>query len=990
MMRRFYNTISLTYFTVLFYFFLSPVLAQNPAYAWTKTAGTSNDEEGRSVVCDASGNIYVTGYFEGSCDFDPGPGVVTLTSNTREAFFAKYNPTGSLIWAKQFGGNGTEEGYGIALDPSGNVLITGYFVGAVDFDPGSSTYTVSSGGQNAVFLAKYTSNGNFIWAIGMGSGYGATGVNLTVDVSGNPHIVGYFSNTVDFDPGSSTANLTASGSYDVFFAKYDSNGNYLWAKKIGGSLHDSGNEITVDGSGDVVISGYFDGTVDFDPGVGTATVTSLGGFDFFYAKYDALGNYIWANRIGGSAHDQSFSHTRDAAGNIFLTGYFSEFVDFDPGLGTLILGNQYFSLPFIAKYGSNGNLVWAKVLEDYGFSIPFSIILDANLNIVIAGSMGDSLDFDPGIGVANRISNGLRDIFVAKYDNSGNYLWARSVGGGAEDRVDDVAIDQCGNIVFTGCYNFSSVDFDPGSTVDLLSNAGVDDLFVTKYAGLSATANFNTLCSGQAATITASGSGAGATYTWNPGGLTGSLVVVNPTTTTIYSLSSSSPSGCIDNSTIQIVASSSPPTTISVNSASVCLGNSFTLVPSGATSYTFSGGNAVITPSSTTVYSVIGTNSAGCISQNIAVATISVFALPLPTVSVNSGTVCTGNTFTIMPTGASSYSYSGGSSYVSPSITTSYSVTGSNSLGCVSMPAVSSVSVFPFPLPIITVNSGTICSGQSFTIVPSGAMSYTFSSASSVVNPVSNTSYSIYGSNSNGCVSSVPAISNVSVYITPSLTVNSGSICIGQSFTIVPFGAQTYTISGGNYVVTPTATTTYTLIGNSQAGCPATGISISSVSVFPLPVVTIVTSASIICAGETVTLTASGTNFYSWQNQSLTASIVVIPLITTTYIVTGQNSFGCTSNFSITQTVDMCTDIKGFSTSLTEVKIFPNPTENTFFIEGGIGSEIVLLNSIGKIVLSQHLENYKTPISVENLPNGIYLLKFETNTRSYGVRLIKR
>jgi hypothetical protein len=197
-----------------------------------------------------------------------------------------------------------------------------------------------------------------------------------------------------------------------------------------------------------------------------------------------------------------------------------------------------------------------------------------------------------------------------------------------------------------------------------------------------------------------------------------------------------------------------------------------------------------------------------------------------PTVTANSGTICAGQSFTIAPSGATSFSYTGGSAVVSPTTTTSYTVTGFDTPGCEGT-AVATVSVSA--LPTLTVNSGAICAGQSYTLNPGGASTFTISGGNAVVSPTATTDYTITGTSTEGCENST--VGSVTVNPLPVITVNSGTICAGQGFTISPLGAASYTISGGVSVVFPTTTTSYTVNGLSLENCASASDAISTVVV---------------------------------------------------------------------------------------------------------------------------------------------------------------
>lgn len=257
---------------------------------------------------------------------------------------------------------------------------------------------------------------------------------------------------------------------------------------------------------------------------------------------------------------------------------------------------------------------------------------------------------------------------------------------------------------------------------------------------------------------------------------------------------------------------------ISANSATICAGQNYTLSASGALNYSWSTGamtpTAVVSPSVSNVFTVTSTYTTGCTDSK----TISVSVLPSPTISVNSGSICMGESFTIAPSGANSYSFQGGSAIKTPTATTTYSVIGTNSAGCLSQTA-AFCTITVNQNPSISVNSGTICNGQSFTITPSGANTYSYQNGNSVVSPTASSSFSVLGASAEGCLSAAVA-STITVLQNPSITVNNASICAGNSVNLIATGATTYTWSTNantsTIIVNPSTTTIYTVSGTSN------------------------------------------------------------------------------------------------------------------------------------------------------------------------------
>ncbi|MGJ8660619.1 MAG: SBBP repeat-containing protein [Bacteroidota bacterium] len=256
------------------------------------------------------------------------------SAGQKDVFIQKLDPSGNFLWAKSFGGSLSEFSYSNTVDALGNVYTTGYFVGTADFDPGAGTTNLTPIGSADIYVQKLDPSGNFLWAKAFGSASFDLGQSISVDNSGNVYTTGDFSGTADFDPGAGTTNLTPAGSADIYVQKLDPSGNFLWAKSFGSTSYDQGKSISVDNSGNVYTLGQFDGTVDFDPEAGINNLTSAGSADIFIQKLDPSGNFLWAKSFGGIATDIGNSITVDASENVYTTGYFQGTVDFDPGGGT--------------------------------------------------------------------------------------------------------------------------------------------------------------------------------------------------------------------------------------------------------------------------------------------------------------------------------------------------------------------------------------------------------------------------------------------------------------------------------------------------------------------------------------------------------------------------------------------------------------------------------------------------------------------------------
>ena len=404
----------------------------------------------------------------------------TTTSSTSSSTTTTTVPpsSGGLI---AFGGTRTDYPFDSVVDGMGNLYTTGYFQGTVDFDPGAGTSSLTSAGGNDMFVSKLDSAGNFVWAVRFGSSGGEIAYGIAVDGSGNVYTTGYFSGTVDFDPGAGTSNLTSvGGGNDVFISKLNSSGGFVWAKSFGQLTNDIGSGVAVDGSGNVYATGYFQNTVDFDPGAGTSNLTSAGSTDVYVSKFDSLGGFTWVKSFGGTGNDSVYEIALDGSGNVYTTGYFASTADFDPGAGVANLGPAGGGADvYVSKLDASGIFVWAKGFGGAGSDFGRAIAVDGSGNVYVTGNFQVTVDFDPGAGTSNLTSAGDNDVFVSKLDSAGNFVWANRFGSTLSDISQSIAVDGSGNVHTTGSF-YGSVDFDPGAGTSLLTSAGSDDAFVSK------------------------------------------------------------------------------------------------------------------------------------------------------------------------------------------------------------------------------------------------------------------------------------------------------------------------------------------------------------------------------------------------------------------------------------------------------------------------------------------------------------------------------
>jgi len=301
--------------------FVAVYAAADGAYLWARRMGGSGSETGYAIAVDAAGNVVVAGTFQGAVDF--GTGFLTAAGGTtdQDIFVAKYSPTGTPLWTKRFGGaTAFEYVYGVAVDAAGDVLLAGAFSGTVGF---GGAALASAGGYDAVLVKLSGGTGAHVWSKGFGGTGDDYGYGVAVDPSGNVALTGAFRNTADFGGGP----LASAGGSDLFLASFTPSGAHRWSRRAGGSGDDAGRAVAV--AGDLVVTGAFQGTVDF----GAGPLVAAGGGDQFVARYGAAGTLVWARRFGGLGYQYGAAIAMGASGNPIVAGYFQTAIDL--GSGTL-------------------------------------------------------------------------------------------------------------------------------------------------------------------------------------------------------------------------------------------------------------------------------------------------------------------------------------------------------------------------------------------------------------------------------------------------------------------------------------------------------------------------------------------------------------------------------------------------------------------------------------------------------------------------------
>ncbi len=470
-----------------------------PEYLWGRNAGGPATEYGEGIAVSEDMNTFITGHFNGTADFgDPSePGYTQLiSSGAADIYIAKMDPDGGFLWARRAGGPASNDyGLDIAVDIYSNIYVTGIFQGTADFgDPSEPGYTqLVSSGSFEIFIAKLDTDGNFLWARKAGGSGLDEGTAIAVHQDCSPYITGDFSYTADFgdpsEPG--YTQLVASGDSEIFIAKLDTDGNFLWARKAGGTLDDFATGIDIDAIENLYISGFFKGTADFgDPSEpGYTQLTADGTYDACITSLDTDGNFLWTRKAGGTEHDVGLGVAVDQYGNSCFTGVFYGTGNFgdpsEPGYAQLISSGG----PdiFISKLDAAGNYLWTRKAGGAYTEYSLSAAIDSGMNVYITGFFNYTADFgDPSEpGYTQLTPTGGQDTFTASLDSEGNFLWASNIGGlsGAICQGNAICTDSEDNIYSAGNFEGTLTIGDPGEPgyTQLTSN-GLYDAFITKIA----------------------------------------------------------------------------------------------------------------------------------------------------------------------------------------------------------------------------------------------------------------------------------------------------------------------------------------------------------------------------------------------------------------------------------------------------------------------------------------------------------------------------
>lgn len=462
---------------------------------WAISLGGIADQRVNDIDALSNGDIAVCGPMQNAVDFDPSENDQTIITSSPSSFIAMYDSQGNLNWARSISTNQLIcQAYALTFDANENVYITGAFTGTVDFDPSAGETSITSTGGSDIFILKLSRDGQFIWAVNMGGTSNDEAYSIATDNEGNVITTGFFSTQADFDPSEDFSVIESKGGTDSYVCKLNSSGELLWAKPTGGTGYDRAHDIAVGPDNEIITTGYFQGTAEFDSGQVPSELTSNGGNDCYVSKWGENGLFQWAKSIGGEFPDHGNSVKIDVLGNALIAGQFWGEVDLDPGVGVDIRNTAEVMDFFILKLDREGNRTMNEVIGGTQTEYYPQIELNSENRIILTGAYSGNCDMAPGStelisqatgydvfilsleqGIVSSTEENLisDDVMISAYPNP----TVSSFNLESKDRIKDLRVvisDPLGRIIATTAYS----DFI-SDTIELDGEQGV--YIVTLY-----------------------------------------------------------------------------------------------------------------------------------------------------------------------------------------------------------------------------------------------------------------------------------------------------------------------------------------------------------------------------------------------------------------------------------------------------------------------------------------------------------------------------
>ncbi|MSQ79847.1 MAG: T9SS type A sorting domain-containing protein [Flavobacteriaceae bacterium] len=1022
---------------------LTSCISQAQNYQWAKQlGGTRNNETSGSVVTDANGNVFVTGWFSGTVTI----GSSTLTSHgSDDIYVVKMDSGGAVQWAFREGGVASDRGYGIALDGSGNIYITGQIGGTDTF--GTATILTTNGSSDG-YIAKYNSSAALQWAVNCGSTRGDRSNAITLDDSNNVYICGWFGQAGGGSPGGAATinfgslNFTGVGGTDFFVAKANgSNGNWMWGVGTGSrnaNTPDVLNDIQF-ANNQIYVCGAFIDTIN----VGKNTLISAGNLDIFWASLTKQGLPTASGSAGSRQTDNGGGVTSDPSGNIYITGVFNQ-TAFGGGGGadSMKVGNSTLNgtkaEAYVAAFDQNMNVKWANSYGDTSTESATRITCDNNYNLFVGGLFQTVTT----IGGTKYTSGGGNDVYLMSLDTSGTVQWSKSFGTTNNEDIRDITSDSRGQYVVGSFGNAAgggggagggSVAFN--GSVSITSAGGGDGYCVKLYTcpGISSNVTLSGLpnfCQSGSLTMKAA---AGATsYQWylNSNAING----VTTDTHTIFSAGAyycllTNSSGCQINSATTTVNIGNPPTaSINTVSTSICQGDSVIMTAGSGSNYTYKyyyNNTAVTGWVTTTTYFAkqagdykVEVDNFGCTAFS---STITMTTIATPTVTIKSTgstNICVGDTVILQSDTNSTWTYTWqrlqGANYIAVNgqnadifyctAVGTFRMLVSTTSGCgVASNSITITTTGPTNANLNGMpGSGPLCKGDSITLQTAGGggITYQWYKDGNAIAGATNRLYRIKTSGTfkvtltgGGCIinskDTVVAFINESASVTPN---GSAGLCPGDTLKFLATGdaGSTFSWFRNSNSIPGANTANYAATQTGNYSCV---ISLSTCSYqSPNVVVTLFPAAavpSIVQNGNNLASSISGTSYTWYLNNSTVVGNTqfIYGWSTGFYKVVVSDANGCKGEsplFSFSNN-----GISGVS--MERLNIYPNPTNGQVMVDLNTSETtlITLSDMSGKRIYTEALKatNGIHSIDLSNYPQGLYIIQVQSGNRNFVNRI---
>ncbi|HKB06176.1 MAG TPA: SBBP repeat-containing protein, partial [Gemmataceae bacterium] len=438
--------------------------------------------DGKAIAADQAGNTVFAGLAYPEKDDRPDPAVVVAK------FGPEGDAAWARAFASDAGWAVVR---GVAVDPGNNVYVTGLYSGTADFDPGDAIANLTAppiqadGDPEALvdsvnsFVVKLDPGGIFLWAKSLGAGGTVEASSVAADSAGNVYIAGQFMGRPDLDPGEGSTVLESLGDPDAFVARLSADGTLAWAKRFGGAEYSIAHDVTVAADGSAYVGGSFTGDVQFDD---DTRATATGYLGAYLVRLDADGNVIWARPFGGSGTADLSAVARDESGAVYAVGTLTGDADLDPGPGdATVAAGEDTSAAFVLKLGDDGEFRWARGFGGApGAAVQTADVTAGEDDVTVTGTFWGSADFDPGPGAFNLTSADLGDVFLTHLGADGEFAGAEAFGGPGEDHGEDVLqVDD--QLVLAGSFE-GEIQFDTRDGAHALDAGEFPDAFLFQTA----------------------------------------------------------------------------------------------------------------------------------------------------------------------------------------------------------------------------------------------------------------------------------------------------------------------------------------------------------------------------------------------------------------------------------------------------------------------------------------------------------------------------